>query len=118
MKVAVVGSREYRNLAEVRQFVWEQDRSTTIVSGGASGVDREAVDEARRLGMTYEVHLPDWAVHGRSAGIIRNRAIVESADEVVAFWDGRSRGTASTIEFARKAGKPVRVFGPRPEQAP
>lgn len=110
MKVAVVGSREYRDLAEVRQFVWEQERNTVIVSGGASGVDTEAVSEARRLGMEYEVHLPDRAVHGRSAGIIRNRAIVNAADEVVAFWDGKSRGTKSTIDFAKAAGKPVRVF--------
>jgi hypothetical protein len=68
VKIAVVGSRTYPNLAEVRQFVWEQDRNTVIVSGGASGVDSAAIHEARRLGMEYEVHLPDWNVHGRSAG--------------------------------------------------
>ena len=111
MKVAIVGSRGYRNLEEVRQFVRECERSTTIVSGGASGVDSVAVDEARRLGMTYEVHLPDWAVHGRAAGAIRNRVIVESADEIVAFWDGVSKGTKITIDMARAAGKPLRIVG-------
>lgn len=110
MKIAVVGSRGYSNLQDVRQFVWEQERTTTIVSGGARGVDAAAVDEARRLGMPYEVHLPDWPGHGRGAGIIRNRTIVESADEVVAFWDGESRGTKATIDMAKAKGKPVRVI--------
>jgi hypothetical protein len=110
LKVAVVGSREYADLAAVRQFVWECERTTVIVSGGAKGVDRAAVDEAKRLGMPYEVYLPDWSGHGKAAGIIRNREIVASADEVVAFWDGKSRGTQATMEMAKAAGKPVRVF--------
>jgi predicted Rossmann fold nucleotide-binding protein DprA/Smf involved in DNA uptake len=110
VKIAVVGSREYANLALVRQFVWECERDTVIVSGGALGVDSVAVGEAKRLGMPYEVHLPDWSRYGRWAGIKRNRDIVNSADEVVAFWDGKSRGTKSTIEMAREAGKPVRII--------
>lgn len=110
MKIAVVGSRGYPNLAEVRQYVWEQDRDTVIVSGGASGVDSAATDEAKRLGMGYEVHLPDWAVHGRSAGIRRNRTIVDSANGVAAFWDGKSRGTKFTIDYAREQGKLLVVF--------
>jgi hypothetical protein len=108
-RIAVVGSREYPDMKAVRQFVWEQERDTVIVSGGARGVDDEAVKEARRLGMPYEVHLADWATFGRRAGIVRNKAIVDAADEVVAFWDGKSRGTQSTMNFARAAGKPLRV---------
>ena len=108
-RIAVVGSREYPNLEAVRQFVREQERTTVIISGGARGVDTAAVEEARRLGMPYEVHLPDWQAHGRKAGILRNHQIVKSADEVVAFWDGQSRGTQSTIQEAKAVGKPVRV---------
>lgn len=110
MRIAIVGSRGYSKLDEVRQFVREQERTTCIVSGGASGVDAAAVDEARRLGMEYEVHFPDWAVHGRKAGAVRNKRIVDSADEVVAFWDGTSRGTAITMEMARRSGKTLRLF--------
>jgi SLOG family YspA-like protein len=79
MKIAVVGSRSFKNLDAVRQFVFEQERTTVIVSGGASGVDSVAVSEARRLRMPYEVHLPDWNRHGRSAGPIRNREIIDAA---------------------------------------
>lgn len=109
-RIAIVGSRDFADRAAVRQFVWEQERTTVIVSGGARGVDSAAVDEAKRLGMPYEVHLPDWNKFKKWAGIQRNRTIVANADEVVAFWDGSSRGTKSTIDMAREAGKPVRVI--------
>jgi hypothetical protein len=110
MKIAVVGSREFDRLADVKQFVWEQERTTVIVSGGANGVDIAAVDEAKRLGMPYEVYLPDWQRYGRRAGAIRNQQIVDAAHEVVAFWDGRSRGTKITMDLTRAAGKRLRVF--------
>jgi hypothetical protein len=49
--------------------------------------------------------IPDWKKHGRAAGIIRNTDIVKQADKVVAFWDGKSKGTQDTIGKARKANK-------------
>jgi hypothetical protein len=112
MRIAVVGSRDYPDLAEVRQFVWEQTRDTVIVSGGARGVDDAAVKEAQRLNMPYEVYPADWGRHGRRAGVIRNQEIVRKADEVVAFWDGKSPGTKFTIGFARSLGRPVSVYLP------
>lgn len=109
-RIAVIGSRGYTKLDLVRQFVWEQERNTVIISGGARGVDETAVSEANRLRMPYEVYLPDWNRDGRSAGAKRNRIIVEKADEIVAFWDGESAGTAITIEMAKLAKKPLRVI--------
>jgi hypothetical protein len=74
-------------------------------------VDRIAVAEAQRLNMPYEEHLPDWNRYGKRAGAMRNAEIVNRADEVVAFWNGKSRGTQITIRMALEAGRPVRVFG-------
>lgn len=110
MRIAVVGSRRYQRLDEVRQFVFEQERDTVIISGGAMGVDTAAVDTARSLNMPYELHLPDWNAHGKSAGVLRNQTIVDASDEVVAFWDGQSRGTKHTIDYARLRRKPCRVI--------
>lgn len=115
MKLAIVGSRDYPRLEDVRQFVFEQERTTVIVSGGARGVDSVAVEEARRLHMPYEVYPADWNQHGRSAGFRRNQTIVDAADEVVAFWDGESRGTTDTVNRAKRANKPVRVITPTPD---
>lgn len=109
MKVAIVGSRDYPNMRAVREYVASLPRDTVIVSGGARGVDSVAVEEAKRLGMPTEVHPADWNTHGKAAGFIRNADIVAAADEVVAFWDGESRGTKHTIDLAKKAGKSVGI---------
>jgi hypothetical protein len=111
MKVAVVGSREWPDEARVREYVRSLPEGTTLVSGGARGVDSWAADEARRRGFDVMVHWPDWTTHGRSAGFLRNHAIVRDAEKVVAFTAG-SNGTQHTIDLARKAGKPVEVHRP------
>jgi hypothetical protein len=41
---------------------------------------------------------------------MRNAEIVRNVVEVVAFWDGRSRGTLNTIVQATNAGVPVQVI--------
>ena len=42
--------------------------------------------------------------------IKRNNEIIEYADIVYAFWDGKSRGTKYVIENCKKNGKQVRIF--------
>lgn len=119
-KIAVVGSRDYRRLDLVERFVRRlaPGADYTIVSGGARGVDRKAEDTARAVGLPVLILLADWGLWGRSAGMRRNTRIVEEADEIVAFWDGESRGTEDTILKGRAAGKPVTVFGPDGELVP
>lgn len=111
MKVAIVGSREYPHPEAVRRFVRTLDRhGVVVVSGGAPGVDRIAVDEAERRGIETLVIAADWVHDGRRAGLLRNHKLVAACDRVVAFWDGHSRGTEHTITIARQAGKAVTVY--------
>ena len=51
----------------------------------------------------------DWERHGRAAGPIRNEEMAEVSDALIAFWDGKSRGTKSMIEIARRKGLQVAV---------
>lgn len=111
MRIAIIGSRDYPDWRVVKEYVRTLPRDTVIVSGGARGVDRIAVMEARRQRMMTEVYPAEWDAHGKAAGIIRNKTIVARADKVVAFWDGTSPGTAHTIRLAKAAGKPVTVIG-------
>ncbi len=110
MRIAVVGSRDFPRLEEVSAFVRRLPKGTTLVSGGARGVDTAAEEAARSAGIPVEVHEAEWDRHGRRAGPLRNTRIVQSSDVVVAFWDGRSPGTADTLRKARLARRPVRVF--------
>jgi hypothetical protein len=118
-KVAIVGSRAFRRPEWVVGYVNRLPPDWTVVSGGAYGVDTWAEAAAVRRGLAVEVYRPDWKAHGKAAGAIRNRQIVEAADWVVAFWDGESKGTAITMELARKAGKLRGTYTLRPgSQAP
>ena len=107
MKAAIIGSRsiETLNLSEFLPL-----NITTIVSGGAAGVDTLAAEYAKELGLEFVEFLPEYEKYGRSAPLIRNRQIVENCDEVFAFWDGQSRGTIHTVNYAKKLGKPVHLF--------
>ena len=69
---------------------------------------REAADI---LQLNTECYLADWERLGRGAGPERNRRMLEQSnpDLVLAFWDGKSRGTKHMIEIAEKAGVPVIV---------
>ena len=40
----------------------------------------------------------------------RNEEIAAYADEAIALWDGKSKGTKSTIELFKKAKKKITVI--------
>lgn len=111
-RVGIVGSREFPHLEAVRDFVFSLSPDTVIVSGGARGVDTVAERAALEAGLETVIFHADWATHKRSAGYIRNVALVRYVDEVIAFWDGQSRGTAHVITLARHAQKPLIVVQP------
>ena len=81
-----------------------------VVHGGAAGADQIAADWCRLWSVGEEVFEPDYAAHGSRAPHVRNDAMLDVADAVVAFWDGKSRGTQSVIEKAEKRGIPVEVI--------
>lgn len=45
-----------------------------------------------------------------ACAMFRNAWIVEDADQVVAFWDGKSRGTQAGIDNAKAAGKEPWIY--------
>ena len=115
MRVIVTGSRDISHPMYTRKVIsdrlFDLPVDSVIVHGAARGVDRIAEQEAQKLGLLVEAHPADWDTHGKAAGFIRNAHMVAlGADLVLAFWDGRSRGTAHTIEIAEKAGIPVEVI--------
>lgn len=109
MRVAIVGSRRFSSLALIEFYVSRLPKDTIIVSGGAKGVDSEAEAAAKRHGLAVTIHYTEWEKYGRSAGMRRNGTIIDDADKVVAFWDGKSPGTKNSIERAIAAKKPCFV---------
>lgn len=110
MKIAIVGSREFRKLHLVAEYVDTLPLDTVVVSGGAVGVDKEAERAARARGLAVQIFPADWPRFGKRAGMLRNAEIVAACDSMVAFWDGKSSGTKDSIARARKIGKPCTVI--------
>ena len=107
MKVAVIGSRGL-SVSDLGRFLPEN--TTEIVSGGAKGVDTSAREYALAHGIKLTEFLPEYTKYGRSAPLKRNITIIEYSDIVLAFWDGKSRGTKFGIDNCRKLGVEVRVY--------
>jgi hypothetical protein len=93
----------------------------TIIHGKAQGADMLADNWAIRHEVKRDVYPADWTTHGKKAGILRNAEMLASGvDLVIAFWDGKSRGTKNMIDRAKKAGVPVELvmFGAQPLVSP
>lgn len=119
MRVAIIGSRDFPNEQRVRDYVDalfeegnDERRRPVIISGGARGVDSWAESTALDRGWEVDIHPADWDTYGKSAGFRRNQDIVMSADLVVAFWDGKSKGTKHSIDLALKYCVPLEVIFP------
>ncbi len=134
MKIAVVGSRKFKDEEFVGKILSsELGGHDTLISGGAIGVDTwaEEVIPILNSGLAnYEIKKiifkPDWndlsqpgAIikinkHGEKydarAGFRRNKLIIDEADKVIAFWDGKSKGTKHSIDLAIKANKPLDIY--------
>lgn len=107
MKVAIIGSRGL-SVLDLRDYLPEG--VTEIVSGGARGIDSCAREYAQRVGLKLTEFLPQYTLYGRRAPLKRNLQIIDYADMVIAFWDGRSKGTKHVIDNCKKRKKEIRVF--------
>ena len=107
MKVAIVGSR---NLVVSNLGDYLPDGVTEIVSGGARGIDACAREYAISHGLKLTEFLPEYEKYGKAAPLKRNEQIAAYADEIVAFWDGKSRGTKNVIEVGRSSGTQEKVY--------
>lgn len=84
--------------------------SINIVSGHAPGTDLLGEKYATDSNLELIVYPADWRTHGKSAGHIRNEIMAEDAHVLIAFWDGKSKGTHDMIKKALKRGLEIHVF--------
>lgn len=113
MKVAVVGSRTL-DVPDLKDYMPES--VTEIVSGGANGVDSWAAIYAYTHKLKLTEFRPKYWKYGRAAPLKRNLQIIDYADEVIAFWDGKSKGTKSVIDQCRKQDKKISVYLKKPNK--
>ncbi|BAQ18361.1 hypothetical protein GL4_2928 [Methyloceanibacter caenitepidi] len=78
-----------------------------MIHGNATGADALAGFWAIAVGVPILAFAADWNKHGRAAGPIRNKQMLDEGkpDLVIAFPGGR--GTANMVRQARERGVEV-----------
>jgi len=109
-RILITGSRKWDDSkGQLSKFINSLPADTIIIHGGASGVDRYAEQLCKGFGIKTVVIRPT-RLDRRNYYLHRNAEMVGMADLVYAFWDGESRGTAFTINYARDRGKLAKIF--------
>lgn len=115
-RVIIAGTRDFNDYDLLKSYCdymlsqkAKSGEEIVILSGGASGADALGEQYAKERGYNL-LHFPaQWEKYGRQAGPMRNREMANNADALIAYWDGKSRGTKNMIEEAKKRGLMVAV---------
>ena len=112
-KIIIAGSRDFndyeflkKKLVNLRDLFIDDD---VIISGHARGADALGERFAKEYNIPLKLFPADWNKYGKSAGYIRNKEMADNADVLVAFWDGKSRGTKNMINIAIDKGLEVHI---------
>ncbi|MBE6671506.1 MAG: DUF2493 domain-containing protein [Ruminococcaceae bacterium] len=114
-KIVIGGCRTFTDYDVLREYLdsilinIREEFNLIIISGNCQGVDRMAEKYAKENGYGLELFPADWEKYGRSAGPRRNKEMVIRSDYVIAFWDYKSAGTKSLIQYAKLYNKPLRI---------
>ena len=124
MRIIIAGGRNFSNYELLKTSCIKiikglefpnNPNNHTIVSGGANGADKLGERFAKESGYELRVFPADWDKNGKSAGFIRNKEMAEFAKEdsdysmLIAFWDGKSKGTDNMIELGKKMLNAVKI---------
>lgn len=86
-----------------------------VVSGAARGADQLGEQYAKVREYELSRFPADWDGLGKRAGYVRNAEMAKYAMEdgnygvLIAFWDGKSKGTKHMIDLAEKNGLDVHI---------
>jgi hypothetical protein len=114
-KVVIAGGRDFDNyelLSKTCDFMLSEKIKThnvVIISGAARGADTLGERYAQEHGLGLDRHPANWDLHGKAAGYIRNKEMVDIADACICFWDGKSKGTKHTIDLSIEKGIKLKI---------
>ncbi len=111
MRVLICGARDFDEPEAIEAVVNGLSEDDIVIHGCADGADSMAGIFAKRRGLKVLEFPARWDIHGRAAGPIRNKEMLDDGklDKVYAFYRNKimSRGTRNMVLQARKAGVTV-----------
>lgn len=106
MRILITGGRDFDD-REMLFLALDRLHSelgfTLLIHGDAKGADRLAGEWATERTIEVLACPADWKRHGRAAGPIRNRQMLEHMPDLLVAFPG-GRGTADMVSVATKAG--------------
>jgi hypothetical protein len=124
-RIIIAGGRNYNDTERVKNTcenilssLFTKHSAIECVSGGASGSDRQGeafvismqIKHGERWSQTIFPAAWDHFSPKYSAGPLRNAAMSSYATHLIAFWDGRTKGTQSMIKIAQNDGLKTRIM--------
>ena len=104
MRAIFTGGRDFSDIDKVKKVIKAFNIDFAIVGDCPTGLD--AIVRELFLG-AHDMVIADWGTHGRAAGPIRNRKMLEKSrlDPLIAF--SGNRGTQNCIKTALGMGMTV-----------
>jgi len=114
MKVIIAGSRNFTNYhklkKECNQFLQDYKKIEIVSGCHYKGADKLGIQFANEKGFEVIKFPAAWNTYGKAAGPKRNKEMAIAADALIAFWDGKSRGTKNMIQLAKQNGLLLKVI--------
>lgn len=110
MKLLICGSREFTSYPLVLKTIREENLNPSeVISGAAKGADSLGILYAEQNGIPIKLFPAEWEKFNRRAGVVRNFQMVDYIKQfpdsaVLAFWDGKSKGTKHCTDYAISQG--------------
>lgn len=111
-KIIIAGGRDfidYDKLRDTCDYYLQNKEDIEIISGCARGADLLGMKYAIEKGYKLKKFPADWNL-GKSAGYLRNVEMGNYGDALIAFWDGKSKGTKHMIDIALNKNLYVRII--------
>lgn len=114
-RIVVAGCRDFSDYTQAKAYIdfcISNIRSyctLIFLSGCCSGADRLGEQYAQENNFQIEYYPARWDTYGKAAGPIRNDVMAQACDYVICFWDGKSKGTLSMINCAKKYNKKINI---------
>ena len=113
MKLIIAGSRSIKDPEHIIKALerWPHLKDCTeVVSGLAAGPDTLGIMWAICNGKKVVRFPAKWRENGNRAGIKRNNEMARYGTDLLAIWDGESRGTRHMIVTAKRHGLNVYIY--------
>lgn len=116
-RIIICGTRTFNDdelLYDKLDKITKDMTDVEIISGACEGADNIGEKYAKDKGLLLKVFPANWDKYGAAAGPLRNEQMLNYALQekalVVAFWNGKSRGTSNMIKIAKNSGVTVYTY--------